>query len=116
MKLWTHYHVVKTAEEAVSLLAQYKSREEHAQIVAGGTDLLLDIQQGNHPPAQALIDITRIKELTAIEMDGKTLTLGAAATHTAIVDQPGIRGRATCLAESCGVVGGPQVRNVATIG
>ncbi len=95
------------------LLAQYEGR---AQIIAGGTDLLLDIQQGNHPPAEALIDITRLAELTATHIEGTTATIGASVTHSAIVDHADIRRGATCLAESCGVVGGPQVRNVATLG
>src|SRR5258708_81127 len=113
MKLWSHYHVARSVDEALDLLSQYDGR---AQIVAGGTDLLLDIQQGNHPPAESLIDITRIPELTAIEIDGDTAIVGAGVTHTAIVAHPDLRSRSTCLAESCGVVGGPQVRNVATIG
>ncbi len=113
MKLWNHYHLAHSVDEALRWLTYYEGR---AQVVAGGTDLLLDIQQGNHPPVEALVDITRVAELTSIEADGDMLTLGAGATHTAIVEHPAIRERATCLAESCGVVGGPQVRNVATIG
>lgn len=113
MKLWSHYHVARSIDEALNLLAEYDGR---AQVIAGGTDLLLDIQQGNHPPAEALVDITRIPELTTIEIDGDKAIIGAGVTHTAIVAHPAIRSRATCLAESCGVVGGPQVRNVATIG
>ena len=44
-------------------MAHYDGR---AQIVAGGTDLLLDIQQGNHPPVEALVDITKIDEWLAL--------------------------------------------------
>jgi CO/xanthine dehydrogenase FAD-binding subunit len=113
MKLWSHYHIPHTVDEALALLAQYDGQ---AQVIAGGTDLLLDIQQGNHPPVEALIDITKIKELTDIASNSNELTLGAGVTHNAIVAYPEIRSRATCMAESCGVVGGPQVRNVATIG
>ena len=113
MKLWNRYHIARSVDEALRWLAQY---DGGAQIVAGGTDLLLDIQQGNHPPVEALVDITRIGELLTVEVNGDVMTLGAGVTHTAIVDNPAIRERATCLAESCGVVGGPQVRNVATIG
>jgi carbon-monoxide dehydrogenase medium subunit len=116
VKIWNRYHVVRDVDEALKWLAHYAGSKQHAQIVAGGTDLLLDMQQGNHAPVEALIDITKIPELTSIEVEGDTLTLGAGATHTAIVEHEAIRERATCLAESCGVVGGPQVRNVATIG
>jgi CO/xanthine dehydrogenase FAD-binding subunit len=113
MKLWNRYHIARSVDEALRWLAQY---DGGAQVVAGGTDLLLDIQQGNRPPVEALVDITRIGELLAIEVDGDMMTLGAGVTLTAIVDHLAIRERATCLAESCGVVGGPQVRNVATLG
>jgi carbon-monoxide dehydrogenase medium subunit len=119
MKLWSHYHVPRTVEDAIGLLAQYDGR---AQVVAGGTDLLIDIQAGNHPPAEALIDITKIAELTRINIstsdDGadRYAEIGAAVTHNTIVHTEEMRRLATCLVESCGVVGGPQVRNVATIG
>lgn len=113
MKLWEHYHVAHSVHEALDLLGHYGGS---AQIIAGGTDLLLDLQQGSHPPAAALVDVTRIPELTAVESLGNTLILGAGITHNAIVLQPILRARATCLVESCGVVGGPQVRNVATLG
>ncbi len=113
MKLWSHYHVAKSVDEALALLARYEGK---ARVIAGGTDLLLDIQQGNHPPVEALVDITRIKELNTISMDGNQLTLGAGVTHTAIETNSMLLSRATALTESCGVVGGPQVRNVATIG
>src|SRR5258706_7405893 len=113
MKLWSHYHVAKSVDEALALLARYEGK---ARVIAGGTDLLLDIQQGNHPPVEALVDITRIKELNTIAIDGNQLTLGAGVTHTAIETNSMLLSRATALTESCGVVGGPQVRNVATIG
>src|SRR5258707_546596 len=113
MKLWSHYHVAKSVDEALALLARYEGK---ARVIAGGTDLLLDIQQGNPPPVEALVDITRIKELNTISMDGNQLTLGAGVTHTAIETNSMLLSRATALTESCGVVGGPQVRNVATIG
>ena len=67
-------------------------------------------------PVEALVDITKVDELIATDMSGDIMTLGAGVTHTQIVENPAIRDHATCLAESCGVVGGPQVRNVATIG
>jgi len=111
MKLWSHYQVVHSVDEAIHYLGA-----GDAQIVAGGTDLLLDIQQGNHPPANMLVDITQIPEMTTIENVDNLVTIGAGVTHNTIVSHPLLRSRATCLVESCGVVGGPQVRNVATIG
>ncbi len=113
MALWNRYHTPATVDDALSLLEKYHGA---AQVVAGGTDLILDLQQGNHPPVEALIDITRIGGMDGIALDGDVFTIGANATHAKIVRHPDIRRRATCLAESCGVVGGPQVRNVGTLG
>lgn len=113
MTLWNHYHSPKTVDEALDILRSYAGR---AQIIAGGTDLLLDIRQGHKERPDALVDVTCIDELSGIHQDGDTLIVGAGVTHTAIVHAPVIAQRATCLVESCGVVGGPQVRNVGTLG
>lgn len=113
MALWKHYHTPATIDEALDLLASYAGR---ARVIAGGTDLLLDIKHGHLPPVEALVDITRIEDLRGIHPDGDHLVIGAGVTHTQIVNHPLIAARATCLVESCGVVGGPQVRNVGTLG
>ncbi len=111
--LWKHYHTPSTVQEALDLLRSYQGR---AQVVAGGTDLLLDIRFGNVQAPEALVDITRIDELRQLEADDTTLYIGAGVTHAQIARSEVVRSRATCLAEGCGVVGGPQVRNVATLG
>jgi len=113
MSLWTHYHTPTTVEEALTLLASYQGR---ARVIAGGTDLLLDIRHGHMPRPDALVDITRIPGIAALRQDGDVMALGAGVTHAQIVAEPVLAARATCLVESCGVVGGPQVRNVGTLG
>jgi carbon-monoxide dehydrogenase medium subunit len=113
MTLWTYYHTPSTIDEALALLASYQGR---ARVMAGGTDLLLDIREGHTPRPDALVDITRITDLNRIEEDGDVLVVGAGVTHSQIVASPALAAHATCLVESCGVVGGPQVRNVGTLG
>ena len=113
MPHWQHYHTPTSVEEALSLLARYDGA---AQIIGGGTDLLIDLQHGGDAPRTALVDVTCIPEMTASSESGGLYTLGAAVTHTAITKTLLLEKRATCLVESCGVVGGPQVRNVGTIG
>jgi len=110
---WNRYHVPASVDEALSLLADYGGQ---ARVVAGGTDLLLEMQQGHQAPVEALVDVTGIDELRQIRQDGDQITVGAAVTHTQIVEAGVLAARATCLVESCGVVGGPQVRNVGTLG
>lgn len=114
MKLWEHYHTPHTVAEAVSLLTQYGGK---ARIVAGGTDLLVDMRANPHStPYFALVDITTISELGGITKQDGYAYIGAGVTHTRIVQSPLLAQGATCLVESCSVIGGPQVRNVATLG
>jgi CO/xanthine dehydrogenase FAD-binding subunit len=111
---WKYYHSPASVDEALEILAWYGGQ---AKVVAGGTDLLLDIKHGNHPPVEALVDVTSIDELHHITpVDDHEVMVGAAVTHAEIVKSALLAEGATCLVESCGVVGGPQVRNVATLG
>jgi len=112
MAYWKHYHTPKTVHEALHLLDRYNGE---ARIIGGGTDLLLEIQQGHRPPVEALIDPTQIEGLNRIYEEDGYLVVGAGVTHTQIVHDERMRKQATCMVESCGVIGGPQVRNVATL-
>lgn len=113
MALWQRYHRPATVEDALRLLQEH---DGSAQLIAGGTDLLLDMQQGRHASAEAMVDVTGIAGMAHIGEEDGFIEIGAAATHTQIVKSDLIVQRATCLVESCGVIGGPQVRNVATLG
>ena len=86
-----------------------------ARVVGGGTDLLLEIQQGNQAPVEALVDTSRIEGLAAIDLLDEHVVIGGAVTHAQIATNTMLARRGTCLVESCGVIGGPQVRNVATL-
>ncbi len=116
MKVFENYHLPTTVNEALALLAQYDGR---ARVIAGGTDLLVDTQaevyEGHRPHFDALIDVTKIAGANEIvERDG-FIEIGCGVTHTQIVNSRLIQQRATALAEASFVVGGPQVRNVATL-
>jgi carbon-monoxide dehydrogenase medium subunit len=113
MPLWNEYHLPVSVDEAVGLLARYDGK---ARVVAGGTDLILDLQQGNEHPFDALIDVTRIVGLNEIREEAGFIVLGAGVTHNQIVESRLLQQKATALVEASYVVGGPQVRNVATIG
>ena len=112
MEHWKNYHLPATVDEAVQLLAEYDGR---AMLVGGGTDLLLDIGQGRAPAPEALVDPTRIEGLRGIGIEDGHVVIGCGATHTMITRSEAVLRHGTCLAEGCGVIGGPQVRNVATL-
>lgn len=113
MPLWKEYFTPTTVVEALAIRSRYG---HDALFVAGGTDLVLDMQQGNHAPVVALVDVTTIGALHQIVEAEEHVVIGAAVTHAEIESNPLVREHGTALTESCGVVGGPQVRNVATIG
>ena len=113
MNTWNQYHRPDSIQEALTLLHRY---DQDAQIVAGGTDLILDLEFGNHTEVEALVDVTAIPGLDRIEENDGWVELGAAATHAQIDRSPLVLAHGLALVESCSVVGGPQVRNVATIG
>jgi carbon-monoxide dehydrogenase medium subunit len=94
------------------LLSHY---DGSARVIGGGTDLLLEIQQGQSPVVEAMVDTSRINGLDRITIENDHIVIGCAVTHTQIVNEKHITRHGTCLVESCGVIGGPQVRNVATL-
>lgn len=113
MKLWNRYHVAETIGEALHLLQENDGK---ARLIAGGTDLLLDIHQGRRPPVETLVDISAIPDLKEINEDGEDIVLGSAVTHGMILDSQLLLENAACLVQACRGIGGSQVRNVATIG
>ena len=87
-----------------------------ARLIAGGTDLLLDLQQGRHPPVDSLVDVTQIPEMLKLERIQNRLFIGAAVPLKQITSSALVREDAMALAEATGLIGGPQVRNTATLG
>ncbi len=113
MNLWQQYLSPRSIPEAILALT---SAPGPVIPIAGGTDLLLDLQQGRHAPVHTLVDLTAVPELTQLEeRDGK-LFIGAAAPLNRIARHPLLAQHAEALVEACDLVGGPQVRNVATLG
>ena len=109
---WENYYTPETVAEAVELLQRYDGQ---ARVVGGGTDLVVEIRRGLHRPIDALVDASRIAGLNTIDEDGDYIVIGCGVTHSQIVRDARIVQYGTCLSESCGVIGGPQVRNVGTL-
>ncbi|HKY56062.1 MAG TPA: xanthine dehydrogenase family protein subunit M [Anaerolineales bacterium] len=113
MNLWQEYLRPKTLAEAMNALS---SAPRPLAPIAGGTDLLIDLEQGRHSPIQTLVDITGIEELLALEIRDNALFIGAGVPVNRIVRDSLVRTHAQALVEACELIGGPQVRNVATLG
>jgi len=110
---WQNYLQPKTLAEALDAFA---NAPRPIVPIAGGTDLLLDLQQGRHAPVQTLVDVNSIQELNLLEQRGDELFIGAAVPVNRIVYDPLAVTHAQALTEACDLIAGPQVRNVATLG
>ena len=113
MNLWQNYIRPKNLTEAMDTFA---TAPRPLLPIAGGTDLLLDLEQGRHSPVQTLVDVTSIAELTLLEQRGDELFIGAAVPVNRIATSPMVVHHAQALTEACDLIAGPQVRNVATLG
>jgi xanthine dehydrogenase iron-sulfur cluster and FAD-binding subunit A len=109
--LWQTYFQPKSIEETLQLLQQHAGS---ARIVAGGTDVLVELQRGIKPTA-TLIDITRLHELKYVRHTGGTIQIGGLATHNDVIASAACVQSALPLVQACWEVGAPQIRTRATI-
>lgn len=110
--MWKQYFQVSSIGEALELLDKYQGQ---ARVIAGGTDILLEMEHGKRPNVDTLIDITRIPNLDTIALHGDMIVLGALVNHNHVVASELIRQRALPLAQASWEVGAPQIRNRATV-
>ncbi len=110
------YIRAQSLEDALRLLAEHGPE---ARVLAGGTDLLLEMRGGKSSP-HYLIDISRLAELRGIrvteEAYGEGLAIGATTTVREVETSPLLVGGYRVLAQAAGTLGSVQVRNQATIG
>jgi CO/xanthine dehydrogenase FAD-binding subunit len=90
-----------------------KAAHPDAMPIAGGTDVMVEINFDRHRPA-AFIDLTRIAELSEWGQENGLLRVGAGVTYTQFVTELG--DRLPGLAKASRTVGSPQIRNRGTVG
>jgi carbon-monoxide dehydrogenase medium subunit len=109
--MWQVYYTPTSVEDALQLLSEHGSR---ARIVAGGTDLLVELERGTRD-TDVLIDVTRIGGLNRIDLRDGRIHVGPTVTHNNAVASDLLVERAYPLALACWRVGTPQLRNRGTI-
>ncbi len=106
------YVAPTTIEEVLDLLEQHGDR---ARLVAGGTDLMVELDRRIGGEVDLLIDLTRIDGLDAVYQSRHGLHLGPLVTHNAVATSPLMIEQALPLAQACLEVGSPALRNRATV-
>ena len=111
--LCSRYIIPADLDEALSALAKH-SAHGSIRLIAGGTDVLVEIEHGTSHP-HTLLDISRLPGLDQITMDEGHIHIGPLVTHNQAVASPIIRQHAWPLFRACWEVGAPQIRNRGTI-
>jgi carbon-monoxide dehydrogenase medium subunit len=110
--MWKSYYTPISLKETLALLVEH---QDAARIIAGGTDLIIEIERKQRTP-QVLIDITRIPGLDQITEDAAgNVHLGPLVTHNHVANSPICVKKALPLACACWGVGAPQIRNRGTV-
>ncbi len=109
---------MKELYEAFSVQEAIQLRLEHpeAQIIAGGSDVLVQMREGKRA-GKELISIYLIDELRGVSMDAdENIRIGSLTSFSHITRDPIIQKHINVLGEAVDMVGGPQIRNIGTIG
>ncbi|MGB6063466.1 MAG: FAD binding domain-containing protein [Desulfomonilaceae bacterium] len=110
----SHFEYIqpRSLKEALAFLGECGSQ---TSILAGGTDLMIAVRNGDMA-ARYVMDVSRLDELRTLEAADGVLWVGAAVTYTEIMGNPQIAQWAPILAHAAGYVGSVQIRNVGTLG
>ncbi|WP_160146332.1 FAD binding domain-containing protein [Dictyobacter aurantiacus] len=109
--MWQTYLQPVQLEDALDLIWEHRDR---ARIIAGGTDVLVELQRGVKPTT-TLIDVSKLRELKYVREEHDEIVLGALATHNDVIMSELCRRYALPLAQACWEVGAPPIRTRATI-
>lgn len=108
-----NYQSVSDIENAIALLS---NEEQRVKILSGGTDLLVQLREGNQQ-ADLLVDVKNIPELTEVTYDPlQGLRIGAATSCYQICHNTQVLARYPGLVDAVSLIGGVQIQNRASIG
>jgi len=106
------YVAAHDAAQAVALLAEHGAS---VKILAGGTDLLVELKSSSHVP-KMIVDISRAADMKQIALTDDGLSIGALVTHSEIMQSQLIRDMFPALVDAAHTIGAIQTRNLGTLG
>jgi CO/xanthine dehydrogenase FAD-binding subunit len=106
-------HLPDTVDAAVAQLAE----DPTATVLAGGTDLMVEVNDGHRRPDRSVVVVNRIAELRSWRRNAadQTVTIGAAVSYRELEIGP-LAELLPALAQAARTVGSPQIRNAGTLG
>jgi carbon-monoxide dehydrogenase medium subunit len=105
------YTRATTVDEALTALAS----SDDAKILGGGQSLLPVLRQRLNAP-ELIVDCSAIDEIKGIDAGGDKVTIGAGATHHAVMNDPAVKASVELLAQATETVADPQIRHRGTLG
>ncbi len=107
------FYRAKTVEEVLEILNQ---EQEKVKLIAGGTDVLIDLRSTQLPEqVRLLLDISGLDALKKIELQDGRLRIGGAAALADIAAAPAVREQGVMLHSAAAAVGSQQIRNRGTL-
>ncbi|HRW10761.1 MAG TPA: FAD binding domain-containing protein, partial [Caldilineaceae bacterium] len=114
--MYPFYLAPRALDEALAMKAEHG---DEARVIAGGTDLLIELDRGVRKTPNGnvpgLIDLSHVSGLAEIWEANGQIHLGALVTHNQCVASPLIVEKAFPLVRACWEIGAPQIRNRATV-
>jgi xanthine dehydrogenase iron-sulfur cluster and FAD-binding subunit A len=111
--MWNDYYNVTSIEEGLNIISTQSGK---ARIVAGATDIIIEIERGIRKNISTLVDISRVPGLDQITLDeDEIIHLGPMVTHSHVASSKLIQERGFPLAQAAVEVGAPQIRNRGTV-
>jgi xanthine dehydrogenase FAD-binding subunit len=106
------YHAAHDLKEALELAGRFGPRK---RFMAGGTDVLVRLKEGLIKE-DIIVDLSRLAELRYVREEAGIVHIGACASHTEVSRSEIVLRHGSALAMAASKVGGPQIRNMGTIG
>ena len=102
--------------ESVAHATELLIAHPEAKVIAGGSDVLIQMREGRLAGA-TLVSIYGLDELRGVSMEADgTIRIGSLTSFSHITKSPIIEEHIRVLGEAVDMVGGPQIRNIGTIG
>ena len=109
------YLAPASVAEALGILQAHASDGRRAQLLAGGTDLLVQMRGPDKAP-RAIIDIKKVAEVNRLDLDGEEIYIGAAIPSAALNENETLKALFPGLLEAADLIGSTQIQGRASLG